>query len=90
MLVPYFGPTITNPEDGELRESESFFDLGLKMSYDIKVNGATLQVFAGAKNLLNSYQNDFDSGINRDPGYMYGPNQPRAIYFGFRIGNKLK
>jgi outer membrane receptor for ferrienterochelin and colicins len=90
MLVPYFGPTIANPEDGELRESDSFFDLGFKISYDIKVNGATLQVFAGAKNIFNSYQSDFDLGIDRDPGYMYGPNQPRAIYFGFRIGNKLR
>lgn len=90
MLVPYFGPTLTNPEDGELRESQSFFDLSLKVSYDIKINGATLQVFAGAKNILNSYQSDFDSGINRDPGYMYGPNQPRAIYLGIRLGNMLK
>ncbi|PKP36549.1 MAG: TonB-dependent receptor, partial [Bacteroidetes bacterium HGW-Bacteroidetes-15] len=90
MLVPYFGPTISNPEDGELRESEPFIDLGLKVSYDIKVNGATLQLFVGAKNILNSYQSDFDSGIDRDPGYMYGPNQPRAIYFGLRIGNKLR
>lgn len=90
MLVPYFGPNLTNPEEGELRESQSFFDLGLKVSYDIKINGATLQVFAGAKNILNSYQSDFDSGINRDPGYIYGPNQPRALYFGIRLGNKLK
>jgi outer membrane receptor for ferrienterochelin and colicins len=90
MLVPYFGLTIAEPEEGELRESNTFFDLGLKLAYDIKVNGATLQVFGGVKNLLNSYQNDFDLTADRDPGYMYGPNQPRMVYFGLRIGNRLK
>jgi outer membrane receptor for ferrienterochelin and colicins len=90
MLVPYFGNTLENPEDGELRESNPFFDLGLRIGYDVKVNGATMQVFGGVKNMFNSYQNDFDYGNDRDPGYIYGPNQPRAIYFGLRIGNRLR
>ncbi|HPF94527.1 MAG TPA: TonB-dependent receptor, partial [Tenuifilaceae bacterium] len=90
MLVPYWGPAIEEPELGQLRESDPFFDLGVRLSYDIRINGATLQLFAGAKNIFNSYQSDFDIGENRDPGYMYGPNQPRAIYFGLRVGNKLR
>ena len=90
MLVPYFGPILDEPEVGELRRSKQFVEIGLRIGYDIKVNGATLQVFGGVKNALNSYQNDFDSGIDRDPGYMYGPNQPRTIYLGFRIGNRLR
>lgn len=90
MLVPYFGNTLDDPEEGELRQSKPFFDLGLRLGYDFKVNGATLQVFGGVKNMFNSYQNDFDFGDDRDPGYMYGPNQPRAIYFGVRIGNRLR
>ncbi|MDD4386030.1 MAG: TonB-dependent receptor, partial [Bacteroidales bacterium] len=68
----------------------SFFDMGIRLSYDIRINGATMQLFAGAKNIFNSYQSDFDMGAERDPGYMYGPNQPRAVYFGIRIGNNLK
>ena len=90
MLIPYFGPTLDNPDNGELRISPSFFDLGLKIGYDIKINGATMQLFVGAKNLFNSYQSDFDIGAERDPGYMYGPNQPRSVYFGIRIGNRLR
>lgn len=90
MLVPYWGPAINNPEEGELRISNSFFDMGIRLSYDIRINGATMQLFAGAKNIFNSYQSDFDMGAERDPGYMYGPNQPRAVYFGIRIGNNLK
>ncbi len=90
MLVPYFGLQILNPENGELRESESFFDLGLKLRYNIKLNGATLQLFTGAKNMFNAYQNDFDNGDKRDPGYIYGPMNPRTICFGLKIGNFLK
>ena len=90
MLVPYFGPQIPHPEKGELRVSKRFFDFGLKVRYNIELNGATLQLFAGMKNIFNSYQNDFDEGIDRDPGYVYGPMSPRTIYFGLLIGNFIK
>lgn len=89
MLVPYFGPTLADPEAGELRESDPFFDLGLKLSFDTKLNGATLQTYAGIKNLFNSYQSDFDIGPDRDPAYIYGPGQPRTIYLGVKVSNIL-
>ncbi len=89
MLVPYFGTALAVPEDGELRETNPFFDAGAKLSYTVKLNGAKLQLFAGMKNIFNSYQNDFDYGIERDPGYMYGPMLPRMLYFGLRFGNLL-
>jgi outer membrane receptor for ferrienterochelin and colicins len=90
MLVPYFGETIADPEAGELRQSDPFIDLGMKVQYNTKLNGATLQVYAGLKNMFNSYQDDFDSGENRDPGYIYGPAQPRTVYLGVKIGNLIK
>jgi outer membrane receptor for ferrienterochelin and colicins len=43
----------------------------------------------GVKNILNSFQNDFDLGIDRDPAYIYGPTMPRTIYFGVKIGNAI-
>jgi outer membrane receptor for ferrienterochelin and colicins len=86
MLVPYFGTTIANPEDGELRTSDDFFDLGVKISYDFKVASTGFQVYVGIKNAFNSYQNDFDYGIDRDPAYMYGPSLPRYVYFGAKMG----
>lgn len=89
MLVPYHGPTIVDPDAGELRESDSFMDLGAKLSYQYRLNGASLQLFVGIKNMFNSYQNDLDLGIDRDPGYLYGPSVPRTIYFGIKIGNLL-
>lgn len=86
MLVPYFG-TKTNPDAGELHKSNEFFDMGMKIKQNIKLNGATLQVFGGVKNIFNAYQSDFDRGIHRDPAYMYGPVSPRTIYLGIKIGN---
>ncbi|MGE0090284.1 MAG: TonB-dependent receptor [Bacteroidales bacterium] len=84
MLVPYFGVS-----NSELRKSDSFYDLGLKLSYDLKLKGSTVQVFGGIKNILNSYQTDFDRGIDRDPGYLYGPSLPRTVYVGVKFGNLL-
>jgi len=84
MLVPYFG---TENPDGELRESQSFFDLGTKLSYKIKLNGASVEFSGGVKNIFNAYQSDFDKGADRDPAYMYGPVSPRTVYFGITIGN---
>ncbi len=88
MLVPYFGPD-TNPDTGELKESNPFFDIGMKLKYNIKINGATLQIFGGMKNIFNSFQSDYDTGIDRDPTYIYGPVNPRTIYVGINIGNKI-
>lgn len=89
MLIPYFGPNQEDPETGELIESPVFFDLGLKLRYNFIINGTTLQIFTGIKNIFNSYQDDFDQGIDRDPGYVYGPLQPRTIYFGLKFGNNI-
>lgn len=90
MLVPYYGNTIANPDAGELRTSHPFFNLGTKLHYTFKINGASMQLFGGIKNMFNSYQNDFDKGADRDPGYIYGPGEPRSIYIGFKIGNFLR
>jgi len=90
MLVPYFGSGLPDPDAGELRESKRFIDMGMKLRYNLKLNGATVQLSGGIKNIFNSYQIDFDKGINRDPGYIYGPVSPRAVYFGIKIGNYIR
>jgi len=69
---------------------ENFFDLGLKFKYTSKLNGLDLQFFGGIKNIFNSWQTDFDKGQYRDPGYIYGPVNPRTIYFGINSGNSLQ
>lgn len=89
MLVPYFGNTLVDPEEGELRISPTFFDIGAKISYTVQLNGSDLQIYSGIKNILNSFQSDYDLGIDRDPAYIYGPIMPRTLYFGLNIGNNL-
>ena len=49
----------------------------------------TIEWFAGVKNIFNSYQKDFDKGIDRAPSYIYGPSLPRTAFLGFKIGNLL-
>jgi outer membrane receptor for ferrienterochelin and colicins len=80
MYVPYFGP-LTDQVNGELRRSGQFFDIGAKISQNIKLNGASLQFLVGVKKIFNSYQTDFDNGPGRDPSYVYGPVSPRTILF---------
>lgn len=90
MLVPYFGPRLENPDVGQLNKTGQFFDTGVKLSYQFKLTDAVkIEVNAGVKNIFNSYQNDFDTGIDRDPAYIYGPLAPRSIYFGLKFGNIL-
>lgn len=37
------------------------------------------------QNIFDSFQKDFDSGADRDSGYMYGPTLPRTFFFGIRL-----
>jgi outer membrane receptor for ferrienterochelin and colicins len=36
MLVPYFGSNLENPEVGQLNKTGSFFDAGVKLSYEVR------------------------------------------------------
>lgn len=90
MLIPYFGTQLPQGVSGELRETNPFLDMGAKISYSTKMGGVLLEFYAGIKNIFNSYQKDFDYGIDRDPTYIYGPISPRTIYAGLRMGNFLK
>lgn len=90
MLVPYFGPAISDPSKGVLRISPEFWDAGCKIRYSFSFKKTGFQLYAGIKNIFNSYQKDFDRGVDRDPAYVYGPSLPRSIYFGVKIGNLIK
>lgn len=63
-----------------------FFEHNLKCSYAFAAGkDGQLEVFGGVKNLLNSYQDDFDLGADRDAGYVYGPLRPRTFYAGLKF-----
>jgi outer membrane receptor for ferrienterochelin and colicins len=67
--------------------TRSFTELGMKVGYTFFFESidSGIELTTGVKNLLNSYQDDFDSGKNRDSNYIYGPSAPRTIFIGIKI-----
>ena len=67
-------------------ETRDFWDMGFKAAYDFKVyRSFSLQLNVGVQNIFNSFQNDFDTGADRDSGYIYGPTRPRSVFFGIKL-----
>jgi len=72
-----------NEQEGPnaLKTTPYFFDMdiGLSKSWPLPHN-TLLTASVGVKNVLNSYQSDFDRGAYRDSNYVYGPRIPRNFY----------
>jgi outer membrane receptor for ferrienterochelin and colicins len=67
-------------------KTSPFLDMGFKAAYDFRIyNSFNFQLNAGIQNIFNSFQKDFDSGADRDSGYMYGPTLPRCFYLGIKL-----
>lgn len=79
-LVHYAGA----PEQSidEYVTSDAFFEWGLKLGYTFKfeVLDSGLELFGGVKNLTSAYQNDFDTGKNRDSGYIWSCTPPYLLH----------
>ncbi len=71
----------------ELNEVDPFFDLNIKLETHFDFSDSFMvTVFGGVTNLFNSFQNDFEVGPTRDSDYIYGPDAPRAFFFGLKFG----
>lgn len=94
MLVPHLAGGLA-PDGKEisretLETTRSFFEAGLRMAYNFRLNSETgLELSGGVQNIFNSYQSDFDRGMFRDAGYIYGPNRPRTLFIGLKMSNIL-
>jgi outer membrane receptor for ferrienterochelin and colicins len=75
------------PVRDEYVETDPFTELSIRLAYVLTSSplDTDLEIFAGVKNMLNAYQNDFDSGKNRDSNYIYGPAAPRTFYIGLKV-----
>lgn len=74
----------------QLVKSGEFMDLGINFAYHFDLGGdVKLEFDLGVKNIFNSFQDDFDKGAFRDASWIYGPLNPRTIYFGIKLGNLL-
>jgi outer membrane receptor for ferrienterochelin and colicins len=83
MLIEHHAGMI---EKNRTEETPAFCDMGFKAAYEFKIyKSFALQLNAGVQNMFNSFQKDFDSGADRDSGYMYGPTLPRTVYFGIKL-----
>lgn len=70
----------------ELNTTPWFFDVQSSLAYTFTLSKkAELEFQAGVRNLFNSFQSDFDSGAERDAGYVYGPLAPRTYVFSVRF-----
>lgn len=71
----------------EYVNTSSFTDLSIKSGYTfpLKKVQTAIEVYGGVKNIFNSYQSDFDTGKNRDSGFVYGPGLPHTFFFGLKI-----
>jgi outer membrane receptor for ferrienterochelin and colicins len=87
----YTGSMLVEHHAGYIAENRTeltpdFFDMGIKLAYDFKFYETIgFQINAGVQNIFNSYQRDFDSGSERDSGYVYGPALPRCFYLGVKL-----
>lgn len=79
---------VIDPENEKtvLKETPWFFDQSFRLSYDLyKIKTTRIQIFGGAQNVFNSFQNNFDRGALRDAGFVFGPARPRTLYFGMKF-----
>lgn len=68
------------------RWTESFTDLGANLSYLFKLKGNLgIELNAGVRNVMDSFQKDLDFGANKDAGYVYGPSVPRTWFVGLKF-----
>ncbi len=85
MYVPHYAGYI---ENDRLEYTKSFVTFDLVASYKIPLMGHLYGTFtAGIYNITDSFQTDFDKGIARDAGYVYGPTIPRRLLIGFTFGH---
>lgn len=83
MFVPHVKGYIA---EDVLKKTETFFELGAKLSV-VVLHVPEITISLGCKNILNSYQNDFDKGGLRDAGYVYGPGAPITPYFSIKVAS---
>uniref|UniRef100_A0A7V3KMB1 TonB-dependent receptor n=1 Tax=candidate division WOR-3 bacterium TaxID=2052148 RepID=A0A7V3KMB1_UNCW3 len=79
MKVPHYAGYI--PEN-RLEQSPWFIDWDVGLSCHIPAEKRpNFKMSLAARNILNSFQSDFDKGPERDAGYVYGPRLPRSFWF---------
>ncbi len=75
----------------DLVDTDPFFEVNLKLAYQFSLlDRFSLELNGGVQNILNSFQDDFDTGPARDSDYVYGPARPRTFFLGLKFGDFFK
>ena len=82
MVAPHYAGFIG---EDRLETTRSFFELDLSIGRTFELNGRSLTLILGGKNLTDAYQEDLDQGLLRDSNYVYGPRFPRSVSLGMRV-----
>lgn len=89
MDIIHFAGEGTGQDIDEYDVTPTFVELSLRAGYTFEVPrlGTDFEVYTGIKNVTNNYQDDFDTGKNRDSNYVYGPAAPRTFFVGLKISS---
>jgi len=72
-----------------IERSKKFFDANINVDYTIPLGkNNQLTLTGGVRNVFNSYQDNFDSGPERDSDFIFGPAQPVTYFAGIKINSK--
>ncbi|GEM_PF-867754 len=77
---------VANNTTSTIEDSPDFLviDIGLSRTFALS-NDVDLTIRAGINNLFDEYQDDLESGADRDSDYVYGPRYPRSFTIGARL-----
>ncbi len=86
MIIPHFAGAPNQTMD-EMVTTPTFSEVSIKLGYKVSLKKmkSAIEFYGGIKNILNAYQNSFDIGKNRDSNFIYGPAQPRTVFFGLKL-----
>lgn len=89
MKVPHFAGA-PNQEVDEIISSDPFSEVSLKLAYQFPIEKmqTNIELYGGVKNVLNSYQENFDIGKNRDSNFVFGPSLPRTFFVGVKFSGE--
>jgi outer membrane receptor for ferrienterochelin and colicins len=72
--------------DVQIERTPAFTEIDLMAAYTKAISSSFILEFqAGIRNLTNAFQEDFESGRDRDAGYMFGPMRPRMFTLGLSM-----
>ena len=84
MDVPHFAGYIA---EDRIDRSDAFWELNGMLDFDVQLSPTMpeFELKVSVKNILNRFQDNFDRGVDRDAGYIYGPRSPRTLTASLKV-----